>query len=156
MYAEISAAIESAKMLAELLKAAKSLTNYNEFVSAVSEVNTKLMDATAVALASQEEQARLSNLIGELKKELVQLKDWENKARDYTLKEVASGIFAYVYTPLVQTSKPRHWVCAKCFEERKCHVLQRQRPPSYTCPNCGAKIHPYKEGGLVSIDDPYQ
>ena len=35
MYAEIAAAIQSAKALGELLKAAKGLANYNDFVGAV-------------------------------------------------------------------------------------------------------------------------
>ncbi len=53
MYGEIIAAIGSAKALRELVKAATSLANNNELIAAVSDVNSKLMDATAVALESQ-------------------------------------------------------------------------------------------------------
>jgi len=70
MYAEISAAIQSAKALGELVKAAHGLANYNEFVTAVYEVNAKLMDATAVALASQEKQSSLANRVAELEDQL--------------------------------------------------------------------------------------
>lgn len=52
MYAEISAAIQSVKTVGELAKAASSIANHNELMAAVSEVNARLMDATAVALAS--------------------------------------------------------------------------------------------------------
>ena len=41
MYAEISAAIQSAKALSELVRALHGLANYNEFVTAVYEVNTR-------------------------------------------------------------------------------------------------------------------
>ena len=70
MYAEISAAIQSARALGELVKAAHGLANYNEFITAISEVNTKLMDATAIALAGQEKQSALANRITELENQL--------------------------------------------------------------------------------------
>jgi len=54
MYAEISAAIQSAKVLGDLVRAAHGLANYNEFVTAVYQINAKLMQATGVALASQD------------------------------------------------------------------------------------------------------
>lgn len=54
MYAEISSAIVSAKAALELAQAAQGLANFNELVSAVSEVNTKLMAAYDVAFASSE------------------------------------------------------------------------------------------------------
>jgi len=155
MYAEIVSAIESAKILRDLLKTANSLSNYNELVAAVSEINAKLMDATAVALASQEKQSTLAQRIRELEEELVKLKEWEAKTQNYTLKEVASGIFAYAYTPAMQTSQPRHWACARCFQDNKLSVLQRQHPPTYICHSCGSKITPYKDGRLVSIEEAY-
>jgi len=90
MYAEISAAIQSAKVLGELLKAAHGLANYNELVAAVSEVNAKLMDATAVALASQEKQSSLADRVAELENELLQLKNWESELQRYQLTRFAS------------------------------------------------------------------
>jgi hypothetical protein len=68
MYAEIVSAIESAKTLRELLKAASSLSNYNELVAAVSEVSARLMDATAVALASQEKQSELAQQVASFRR----------------------------------------------------------------------------------------
>jgi hypothetical protein len=155
MYAEIVSAIESAKALRELLKAANSLSNYNEIVAAVSEVSAKLMDATGVALASQEKQSLLAQRVRDLEEELVKLKDWEAQAKNYSLIEVASGVFTYLYKPTMQSDQPRHWACAKCFQERKLFVLQRQHPPSYLCQNYGSKISPFKDGSLVPIDAAY-
>ena len=59
MVYEIVSAIHSVKALGDMLKTAHRLANYAELVSAVSEVSTKLMSASAVALASQEKQASL-------------------------------------------------------------------------------------------------
>ena len=77
MYAEINAAVQSAKALFEVVKANKGLAEYNEIVAAVSEVNTKFMSATGVALASQEKQMSLTNRVSELEKEIVKLKNLE-------------------------------------------------------------------------------
>jgi hypothetical protein len=155
MYAEIVSAIESAKTLRELLKAASSLSNYNELVAAVSEVNARLMDSTAVALASQEKQSELAQQVRELQEEVRKLTDWEPLARNYALKEVAAGVFSYVYTSSTPMQQPKHWACAKCFQDRKLSVLQRQLPPTYLCQSCGSKITPYKNGSLVSIKEVY-
>jgi hypothetical protein len=53
MYAELAAAVQSARALGTLIKAATSLSNYNELVLAVSDVTTKLLDANTVALEAQ-------------------------------------------------------------------------------------------------------
>ena len=50
MYAEINAAVQSAKALFEVVKANKGLAEYNEIVAAVSEVNTKLKQEKGSAL----------------------------------------------------------------------------------------------------------
>ena len=57
MIQELLIASQSVQALGTLLKAANGLANYNEIVAAISEVNTKLMQANTVALTSQEKQA---------------------------------------------------------------------------------------------------
>jgi len=99
MYAEINAAVQSAKALFEVVKANKGLAEYNEIVAAVSEVNTKLMSATGVALASQEKQMALTNRVSELEKEIVKLKNWEREAERYQLTETCAGVFNLAVKP---------------------------------------------------------
>jgi hypothetical protein len=89
MYTEISAAIQSAKALSELLKAAHGLANYNDFVTAIYEINAKLMEATAVALASQEKESSLANRVAELENELRELKNFESESQRYQLTKFA-------------------------------------------------------------------
>ena len=57
MYAEINAAIQSAKTAFDLIKATKELSNSTEVLTAVNDVQRKLSSAIAAALASQEKQA---------------------------------------------------------------------------------------------------
>lgn len=158
MYAEISSAISSAKVALDIAKAANSLSNYNELVSAVYEVNAKLMAATAVALASQEKQSALVEQVASLKQELMKLKNWERESQDYILQAVGveQRHFAQVYKPSVNTSKARHWACVKCFQEHKIYPLSASDIHTYLCPNCHTKITPIVHGGsLAPIDSAY-
>ena len=146
MYLEISAAVQSVKALGELVKAAKQLSNYAEFVSAVSEVSAKLMAATAVALAGQEKQAALASRVGDLEKELVQIKNWEAEANNYESLEVSRGIFAYVIKGNVQPLCSAHKLCSNCFHQYKKSFLQESRdsapPRHYTlsCDRCSSRL----------------
>jgi PHP family Zn ribbon phosphoesterase len=154
MITELLGAAQSVQSLFTLLKAAKGLANYNEIVAAVSEVNVKLMEANSVALSAQAEQAVLTGRLKDLETKLAEYENWERTAADYELKDLAHGVYAYVYNP-VSGGGARHWACAKCFQERKRHVLQKEYPPCYKCPNCGTEIEPIKGGALVQIEEAY-
>jgi enamine deaminase RidA (YjgF/YER057c/UK114 family) len=159
MYAEITSAVASAKVALDIAKAAHGLANYNELVAAVSEVNTKLMAATTVALASLEKQLALNEQVGALKEELVKFNSWERESQDYVLQAVGvqKRHFAQVYKPAIQSAKARHWACVKCFQERKIHVLSAQGLHTYACPNCKAEISPIVQGGTPApIESAYE
>lgn len=159
MYAELSSAISSAKTALEIAKAANGLANFNQLVAAVSEINAKLMDATAVALSGQEKQASLMDEVHSLKEELMRLENWEGKSKDYVLQAVGvEGFhFAQVYKPSVESSKARHWACVKCFEEQQLYPLSAHNRFSYRCPNCGTEIAPIIVGGsLAPIKSAYE
>jgi hypothetical protein len=72
-------ASQSVQALMTLLKAAQHLSNYNEIVAALSEVNARLMQANAVALSSQEKQSALTNRITELENQLREFENWESE-----------------------------------------------------------------------------
>lgn len=139
MYTEISAAIQSAKSLAELLKAAKSLANYNELAAAVSEVNSKLMEATAVALKSQERHAELLGRVNELEHELAEIKRVHDQSKNYTLHKFETGALAYVLEEEV-AGTPQHYICAKCADSGTHSKLQPAGNCYLQCHTCSAKI----------------
>ena len=146
MYAEISSAVASAKVALDIAKAAHGLSNYNELVAAVSEVNAKLVDATVVTLASLEKQSALASRVDDLEKELVQLKNWEAEANNYEVLEVARGLFAYVAKGNVQPMHSAHKLCSNCFLQYKKSFLQESRdtaPPRHyvlSCDRCKSKL----------------
>lgn len=146
MYAEIVSAVQSAKALGELVKAANNLSNYTEFVSAVSEVSAKLMDATAVALASQEKQAALASRVRDLGKELVQIKNFEAEKQRYTLVSIFEGTSSVIaLKESMSNGEPPHWLCPNCFHSGKksfLHPHREQTPTRFgvSCFVCPTKI----------------
>lgn len=145
MIAELLGAAQSVQALSTLLSAANGLTNYNEIVAAVSEVNTKLMQANAVALSSQEKQSSLAAKVHELEQEILSLKNWEAEKQKYELKEIARGVFARTEQGIMSTLQSSHKFCATCFEKHIKSPLQQEnvtegRQLSLTCHTCKAKI----------------
>jgi formylmethanofuran dehydrogenase subunit E len=124
MFSEISAAVASAKAALDIAKASHGLTNYNELVSAVSEVNAKLMDATTVALASLEKQTALTSEIAELKEKLREVENWEGQMKRYALFQFPTGALAYALQPGMEQNQPLHYLCASCVDKKQKSTLQ--------------------------------
>ena len=140
MYAEISAAITSAKTALNIAKSAHELSNFNELVAAISEVNTKLMDATAVALASQEKQSELINRIAELEDKLKEVENWESQIKRYKLYEFpTTKALAYALQPDMANDEPIHYLCTTCVNKRQKSILQPRGRLLY-CPVCDKAI----------------
>lgn len=129
MIHELLIASQSVQSLGSLLKAAHGLSNYNEIVAALAEVHAKLMQANAVALASQEKQAASAARVQELEQEVMRLKDWSAEAQQYEAPEIARGVFAHVKKDRVGALQSTHKLCSNCFEQSKKSLLQRSREP---------------------------
>lgn len=144
MFNELLLASQSVQALMTLLKAAQGLSNYNEIVAAVSEVNAKLMQANTVALASQEKQSALAAKVDELEKECLRLKDWTADKERYRRKQVAPGVFAYVETGSVDSTESTHKYCCNCFDKTLQSTLQQSQEPQrmigLVCPNGCPKL----------------
>ena len=139
MYAEISAAITSAKTALDIAKAANGLANYNELVSAVSEVNTKLIQATTVALASLEKQSALTSEISELKEKLRESENWEGQMKRYKLHAFPTGVLAHALQPGMEQGQPIHYLCTTCVSKRQITIMQ-PHGRNLHCPVCKTNI----------------
>ena len=161
MYTEISAAIASAKTALEIIKSAKHLANYGELVAAVSEVSSKLMDATAVALASQEKQGLLIARVAELERELMTLNEAKQKQSRYKLHEFPTGALAYALKEEFAEGEPHHYVCAACLDKGSTTKMQPHNKRKLWCPECktGLQIEqepplPSRQRQIVGIPSP--
>jgi hypothetical protein len=141
MYTEIAAAIQSVKTLSLLLGSARSLSNYNELVAAVSEVNSKLMEATNVALASQEKQSLLSDRIHELENKIIEFENWKQQIQRYQLFEFPTGTLAYALKEGMEQGEPTHYICTSCVDKRQISKMQPSNEGiTLDCHICGLHI----------------
>lgn len=124
MYQEINSVVQSLRVIGDWIRANKGLANYNELAAAVSEVNAKLMQATAVALASQEKQALLSERVRELEQQLANIENWEGEMQRYALFQFPTGTFAYALKPGREQGEPHHYLCAACLDKRQISKMQ--------------------------------
>lgn len=142
---EITAAIQGMKVLYEIVKANKGLMNYNEIVSAVAEVNEKLIEAHTVTLASQEKQTLLTDRVRELEKKIMEFENWESEIQKYKPHEFPSGTRALTLKPEMQQMEPLHYLCEACASKRQ---ISRMQPDGFhngkglflRCHNCNLLI----------------
>ncbi len=125
MPAEFLAAIQGAKSLYELIKATQGLSNSVEVLTAVSDVQQKLMDANAAALASQEKQASLAERVRDLETQLRAVEDWQKELERYQLVEFPnSKAFALKLRVQMANGDPVHYLCKACADKKQKTTLQ--------------------------------
>ncbi len=140
MYAEITAAIQSLKTLYGLVRATHGLSNSTEILTAVSEVQQKLMDANAAALASQEKQAALAEQVRNLETRPRDTEDWQKEMQRYQLVEFpATEALAYKLKSELAKSEPIHYLCTACVDKKKKTTLQPSHQHLH-CPECKSLI----------------
>ena len=124
MYAEIVAAVQSTKTLAELLKAANGLSNYVELLTAVNTVQEKLSQALVSNLESAEKQAALSDRVRELEKQIAEVENWDRQMERYALFQFPTGALAYAIEPGMENGQPPHYLCTSCVDKKQKSTLQ--------------------------------
>ena len=134
MYAEFAAVVHSLNHLTSLLKSANSLSNYNDLVAAVSEVNSRLLAAQSVALGSQEKQASQANEIAELKDKLRTLEHFKREAERYELKKLEFGGLVFAMKKGMENGQPDHYLCATCMDKGQITRLQPENDCFLACP----------------------
>lgn len=142
MALELVTAIQSFKTLSELLKGAIGLKNEQAIRTAISDVNSKLMDAQTVALETQEARLRDQELIRALETKLEQVDEWKTEAARYKLHELVPGRLVYSLKPESANGEPRHFLCANCFGEHKKSILQVEND-LWFCQKCKTSLSKY-------------
>jgi predicted RNA-binding Zn-ribbon protein involved in translation (DUF1610 family) len=140
MIAEISSLISSTKVAYDVAKGISSLKAEVERNEAIAKILEVLITVQTHALAVQAKTQELEVEKYDLTKKLMEFEQWAEIEQQYELKEIATGIFVYSYKIVDNPTKPRHWLCPKCYQERKAHIMQLQlsgaQVKHYLCPNC--------------------
>ena len=139
----------SAKAAYEIAKGISALKTEVERNQAVSKVLEVLLSVQNDALSMQEKQSLLLTEVDNLKKKISEFEKWSEIERQYELKEIASGVFVYTYKQSDVNREPMHWLCAKCYNERKKSILQRTRHVIagifYICHTCNSEINDHSK-----------
>jgi len=144
MISEFSAAVQTVKVLKDILASAHELKDSTTLIAAVNEVQNKLTIAYESVINSQEDRLSLQQRVSELEKELAKIMDWRQEAERYALTEVGPGVIAFVVKPDRRNGEPTHKLCSACFSKSKKGYLQKTsvdgRGTHYKCDCCGSEI----------------
>ena len=136
--------LESIKSVSTISRELLGLMKGGAASSKIGEMNAKIMEAQQFALATQSDQLSLSKTVGDLEKELVDLKDFRREKQNYELQALGKTAFAYVYKPPVDSTKPIHWLCSTCCDKDQKSILQFQGPDRmmniWKCHLCNSEI----------------
>lgn len=114
MISEINAAIQSAKVLKDIINAHKELSSYNDLSSAVAEINSKLIDAQHLILSYQVSHKALTDRITELEEKLSSKEKFNREISRYKLHKLKSGMLVYIIKPEHEEIGEPHYICTDC------------------------------------------
>lgn len=112
MVAEIYGGISAVKAAFDIAKGLKDIHDATLRNAAVIELQEKILSA-------QEMQAALIDRIRDLQKEVANFEAWEAEKQKYKLYHLGWGAYAYMLKPDTRGSEPPHWICTKCFSDKK-------------------------------------
>jgi hypothetical protein len=145
MIAEISSLITSSKAAYDIAKGISALKSEVGKDEAISKILEVLISVQTEALSVNTIAQKLQQENYDLKSKILEYENWSETEQQYELKEVAPGTFIYSYKQSQDKTKPDHWLCPKCFQEKKTHILQLHYegsagPSEYICSNCNTVI----------------
>ena len=142
--AAIAGAASSLKAAVDIGKLAIGLRDAEMMRAKIIEMQGEISSALASAIAAQTDQMTMLQRVNDLEKEVANLKAWNTEKDNYELTTIARGATAYMLKPDVRDSKPPHWLCTQCFEDRRRSILQLVNEIGghwiYNCPGCSSKI----------------
>ena len=139
--------LESLKSASTISRELLGLVRSGAASDKIGKMNAIILEAQQFALAAQSDQFSLSKRVGDLEKELVDLKDFRREKQNYELQALGDTAFAYVYKPPVDSPEPIHWLCSTCCNQDRKSILQfggrtaqNTRMSFWDCHSCKSQI----------------
>lgn len=138
-FGTISVAISSLKAATDLTKGILSISKQVAVQEKVIELQSVILSINSELLSIQNEYSQVLIKMNSLEQKLKEYDDWKIVQEKYALKKVGIDIFVYSLKEDKGT-EPNHWLCAKCFNEKKVSIFQRRFPDlgifdCHTCKN---------------------
>lgn len=124
MITEIQAGYAGTKAALDIAKGVLSLKSETDRNQAVIEIQRHVMEAHRALFAAEQEYAASLKRIEALEADIVRMKDWSSEMVRYEARNVARGAIAYVFKAGMDNGEAPHWLCAKCFTDRRKSFLQ--------------------------------
>lgn len=138
MYAEIKGAMDAAKVVYDIAKAAKDLQGHAELLSAVTVVQERLQATLMANLELLEKQAKLQTRLEEVERALAKSDAIAALRDQYRLDKVHGGLVMTPVQPQTE-GQPVRYLCVTCFEQERVSTLQ-QMGPFLVCATCNIKF----------------
>jgi hypothetical protein len=144
MFAETAAAISSLKAASDIARAMVDVRDATKLSAQIGELQQAIIAAQVHAIAIAEKNFALSNRVQELESECKRLTDWSVEAQNYEVKEISTGVFAYLAKGDATSLQSAQKLCPNCFAKRAKSLLQQSnddyRSVGLTCPACRMKL----------------
>jgi hypothetical protein len=121
--AAIASAASALKTAIDIGRTALGLRDTASIRTKVTEMQGEISSALASAIAAQQDQIAILKHVGELEKEIADLKTWEAEKRRYSLRELPPGVFVRALKPEMAGGEPPHFICETCFQRGKKRIL---------------------------------
>jgi hypothetical protein len=156
--AAITGAIGSLKTAGDLAYAMLTLHDAKALQTKTIELNGIILAAQRDAMAAHAAQLELVAEVGQLKKEVADLKDWKADKARYQLTDIGGGVVALAIKESERKGEPFHRICADCAARGEKFYLQPHASgPHYDefrCSGCGFKIGINKGTPPSRVDEP--
>jgi len=117
------------------------LRDFTKHAGDITQLQSHIIQANSLIISAQDTQSSLTAKIQELEKECVRLKDWSTEKKNYSMKQIAPGNFAYVEHGPMTSFGDAHKLCCNCFNKTIKSTLQQgqikthARMTTLVCPN---------------------
>lgn len=142
--AAIGGALGSIKAAGDIANAMLKLHDAKALQEKTIELNRIILSAQQAAIAANGAQSELIARIGQLEKEIADLKNWEADKARYQLTDMGGGVVALAIKEAMRNGEAFHRICANCAASGKKSYLQPQvQGPyydRYKCQGCGEQL----------------
>jgi hypothetical protein len=142
---EVSAGLASLNAIKTIAQGISGKMDAVKALEIKSELLGLVIDAQEASFALQEQKAAFTKRIEQLEEEVAQLESWTAEAEGYELRDTGMGSLAYHTKDEENPTRPPHWICPHCYEDRKKSILHPYhekvgREEFLICHPCGFRI----------------
>jgi hypothetical protein len=155
MLSQIPEALAAFDNLRTIVKAMMDAKTNAALMEQAVKLNFAIMDAQNAVIAIQSQYQSLLEEKDALKKQLVQMKNWEAESAKYEPVEMIPGIIVYALKADYKSTAPPHWLCPNCYQNAEKFFLQHRynrvhHKYSFNCQKCGLELIDTTNGAMPS------